>query len=284
MVDPINDDDAERELVAVRAFAFLIRHGKTVAAAVLIASVLGFVAGHVAEPAYESHAAIEVGMRIPMEPLEMPIVARERLAGLIEANRKKYPSVVAVELENRYEPKSRKLTRVIDVNVAASTSSAAKAILDLSIAELLAAHKEMHAYETELIERERAQYETAQKKIETAIEALGGGAEEPAMIAPGDKKPQLLSGALLDIQRLSNATTAMLSARRLPETVIAEPPTVPEEVASRAWMLAIAGAMLGALLGLSIGMFRELSQPLSADEARVRSVRAVEEHDAHRAP
>lgn len=282
MVDPI-DDDSERELIAVRAFAFLIRHGKTVAASVVIASVLGFVGGHLAQPGYESHAAVEVGMRIPIEPLEMPIVARERLGGLIEANRRKFPSVVAVELENRYEPKSRKLTRVIDVTVFASTASASKAILELSIAELLAVHKTMHAYETELIERERAQYETAQKKIEASIEALGGGAEEPALVAPGDKKPQLLSGALLEIQRLSNATTAMLSARRLPETVVVEPPTVPEEIASRAWMLAIAGAMLGALLGLAIGMFRELALP-GTEEARVRSIRAVEEHDAHRAP
>jgi hypothetical protein len=276
--------DNERELVAVRGVAFILRNAAVILASTVLLGLAGAGLGALASRGYESTASIEIGMRYPNEPLEMAIVARERLGGIIEKNRAHFPAVTSFKLENTRDAKTRSLTRLITAIAYSSTASSAQALLNDSFVDLLNEHKAMHEKDVELVLREKAHYARAEKRIEKALEALGESPEEPAAVLPGEKRPQLLSGALLEVQRLSNIMAAMSSTRRLPTTQIVEPPSPPERTTSRVWIFSLAGTVAGLLFGFSLAGFNELARPAYGALMKQTLVRPIEQHDTHRAP
>lgn len=250
----------ERELLAVRAMAFVLRHKVPLFAATLLCGLAGAGLGALASRGYESTASIEVGVRPPNEPLENPIITRERWSGLIEKNRARFPSVTSFKLENARDTKTRALTRVVTAVAYSTTASAAQALLNDALVDLLAEHEKVHAFEMELIAREKSYYVHAEEKISAALQELAEGPQEVSPARPVvEKKPQILSGALLEVQRLTNVMSAMSSPRRFPMTSIVEAPTAPEATTSRVLVVGLAGALAGAILGFGIALFRELT-------------------------
>src|SRR5262249_52003396 len=137
-----------REVVlGVRLVELVIRH---------VGLLLGFgAAGALAaasfsladERLYYTHATVEIGVRHLKEPLENPLIAAERLSGLLEESARKYDPQADVRVDARRDPTSQALMRYLDVTVGAKTSSAAESIAKTGMGAFLSVHKKLYDYE-----------------------------------------------------------------------------------------------------------------------------------------
>jgi hypothetical protein len=204
----------------------------------LLAALGGALAGAAfalaVEPPYVATASLQVGSSGLREPIEPPLDAARRLAGLGVAAAARSPGG-AFEATLSGAPS-------IAIRASARTASSASAILEAATGPVLALHKAWHDQDLEIIERHREFFAGEAAEIEARLDLVP--ADASSLISP-----LYLSRADL------NALAALRTPLLLPGTQLLRPLTA--RTRKPLAHFAALGGVIGLLLGLLLSVWRK---------------------------